>query len=300
MIVSESTGVSYPAISANKLLDLQIPIPPPKEQVAIAAYLDQKTAIIDELIAQAERKIQLLQELRAATINQAVTKGLDPKARMKDSGVEWIGEIPSHWQIKRMKYVVSCNDEVLGENTDPDKVINYVEIGDVMHGQGIISFTALRFAEAPSRARRIARTNDLAISTVRTYLKAIAKVNNEHDSFIFSTGFAILRGRKIHPKFLAFCMHCEGIIDLIVSESTGVSYPAISANKLLDFFIPIPPTQEQISITDQIDKSVAEFDKLTDIQKENITLLKEYRSSLISEAVTGKICVLEQDEIPAP
>ena len=111
----------------------------------------------------------------------------------KDSGIEWIGIIPGHWEVKRIKHISTLNDEVLKENTDPDTEVEYVEISDVQAGKGITNSTTLLFKDAPSRARRIARDGDVIVSTVRTYLRSISKIENPPVNLIVSTGFAVIR-----------------------------------------------------------------------------------------------------------
>ena len=130
---------------------------------------------------------------------------------MKDSGISWIGQIPEHWEVMRLKNVVSCNDETLSDNTPADEEITYVEIGDVDAIKGITNATKYKFSNAPSRARRITHKDDIIISTVRTYLKAIAKIDAE--GLIVSTGFAVLRPIGIDPTYLAY-LHVAMVLQL--------------------------------------------------------------------------------------
>ena len=168
-----------------------IGLPDTDEQATIAATLDRETARIDSLIQKKTRFIELLKEKRQALITHAVTKGLDPNAKMKDSGVEWIGQVPEHWEVKPICRVTSVNDDVLPDSTTDDTPIRYIDISSVGYMEGIKQVSDMCFVDAPSRARRKASSGDVIISTVRTYLKAVAAVTDEYADCVFSTGFAV-------------------------------------------------------------------------------------------------------------
>ncbi len=290
-IVTRSVGVSYPAINSSEIGNIPFELPPSDEQLSIVSFLDQETSRIDTLISEKERLISLLQEYRQALISHAVTKGLDPKVKMKDSGVEWLGEIPEHWEIVPVKGVATCNDDVLDETTDEDFEIEYVEISGVDAYRGIVDTTVLPFGKAPSRARRRIQKGDILVSTVRTYLRAIASVHQLPDNMIASTGFAVIRPRSIESAFLGYLFHAEYIMAEIIARSVGVSYPAINANELMRLTIPLPLAPEQISIASFLDREASRIDTLISGARKFIDLLKEYRSSLITAAVIGKIDV---------
>ncbi len=182
--------------------NIKLPVPSQEEQRSIAAFLDRETAKIDSLIAKKEKQIKLLKEKRQALISHAVTKGLDllalgaqarPNVKMKDSRVEWLGEVPEHWEVQRLKYQSSVNDDTLSENEDPDCEIAYVDIGSVDSINGISNHEVLTFAKAPSRARRKVKNGDVIVSTVRTYLRAITPIVDPEPNLIVSTGFAVVR-----------------------------------------------------------------------------------------------------------
>jgi type I restriction enzyme S subunit len=215
---------------------------------------------------------------------------------MKDSGIEWLGEIPEHWETQKLKRVVSCNDETLSENIDKGQIINYIEIGNVSLEKGIEQYETLIFSEAPSRARRIVRKNDVIISTVRTYLKAIAQIDDIHDGFIASTGFAVLRPIKVLSSFLGAVVSCENFVDEVISRSVGVSYPAINASDLINIEIPFPSQKEQDDIALFIEENTKHIDIGIEKIIESIEKLKLYRQSIISEAVTGKVDVRDWDK----
>ncbi len=210
-------------------------------------------------------------------------------AAYKDSGIDWIGEIPVGWEVKRLKYLVSINDESLPESTEGNLQIQYVDISNVKSGTGILSTEELSFSEAPSRARRIVRDGDVIVSTVRTYLKSIAKIDNPPENLIVSTGFAVIRPRIMNPSYIGYVFYSENMIGEIISRSTGVSYPAINASEFGDIFTPIPITEEQTTITNYLDRKTAEIDALITQKQHLIELYQEEKTAIINQAVTQGI-----------
>ena len=161
-IVDSSTyGSKMPRASWNDFISqLLIPYSQNEEQSAIANYLDRKTAQIDDLIAKKQKLIDLLNEEKTAIINQAVTKGLNPDTPMKDSGIPWLGKMPAHWEIRKLKYVSKINPEALTENTKEDFRFFYIDISSVDSEGNITDLIELLFKDAPSRARRIVKQED--------------------------------------------------------------------------------------------------------------------------------------------
>ena len=204
----------------------------------------------------------------------------------KDSGVDWLGEVPAHWEVVRLNTTATCNDEVLLESTAEDYEIEYVEISGVQAGQGITETATLPFGNAPSRARRVVRDGDVLISTVRTYLRAIAQVKSPPENMIASTGFAVLRPRRIDSRFLGYACHAEGFVSEVIARSVGVSYPAINASELARLPIPLPTAPEQTAIATFLDRETAKIDALVAEQEKLIALLQEKRQAVISHAVT--------------
>ena len=204
----------------------------------------------------------------------------------KPSGVEWLGEIPAHWEAKRLKYLATVNDETLPENTDPNKEITYVDIGNVDSVKGITGTEDLIFENAPSRARRIVRQGDVIISTVRTYLKAIARIESTSTSFIVSTGFAVIRSRQLDDGYIAYALGSPYFVERVVAHSVGVSYPAINASELAWLDIAFPPIPEQATIAAFLDRETAKINALVSKNERLIELLREKRTALISHTVT--------------
>ena len=206
--------------------------------------------------------------------------------KYKDSGIEWIGEIPEHWGVKRLKYVVSLNDETLSEKTDDETLIDYIEIGDLKNG--FIGSTEYRFGNAPSRARRIVKNGDVIVSTVRTYLKAIAQITDDKEGYVASTGFAVLRPKKIDSRFLGYYSLSPFFIDNTIANSVGVTYPAINASDILEFPIQIPLPEEQTAIANYLDRKTAQIDELIADKKHLLELYEEEKTAIINNVVTGK------------
>jgi type I restriction enzyme S subunit len=205
----------------------------------------------------------------------------------KPSGVEWLGEMPVHWELKRLKYIASHNDDVLPETTDPDYVMQYVDISSVSLANGIEKKDEYTFEKAPSRARRKVKDGDTIISTVRTYLKAIAPIEAPEDNLVVSTGFAVIRPQAdIAPRYLAYQLQSQGFVDAVVANSVGVSYPAINASQLVTLSALIPSEDEQHAIATFLDRETARIDALIVKKQRLVELLAEKRTALISQAVT--------------
>ncbi len=279
-------------LGASDLLDLPIPVIIKGTQDKIVAFLDEKTQQIDEAIGIKEQQISLLKERKQIIIQNAVTKGLNPNAPMKDSGIDWIGEIPAHWNLKKLKHLSKINRSALSENTAQDFQLNYVDISNVTFENGIENVEIYTFADAPSRARRIAKTGDTIVSTVRTYLKAIDYINDEKCHYIFSTGFAVVEPRSfVHPEYLTRFISSNPFTNQVDLEAKGVSYPSINSTELGNLMIALPPMNEMKDITDYINLHIAQIDTVIEKQIEQFNKLKEYKASLINSAVTGKIKV---------
>lgn len=217
-----------------------------------------------------------------------------PYPAYKPSGVDgstsltasWLGDVPEGWEVKRLKYSATINDETLPETTDPEFEFEYVDIGGVSAVVGITATEAMVFENAPSRARRKVRHGDTIVSTVRTYLRAIAPIRNPPINLIVSTGFAVVRPRKVEDAFLAFALREGSFVESVVAQSTGVSYPACNASEVGCIPIPLPPPSEQRAIADFLDRETEKIDRLMAKKRELIEKLKEERAARISRAVT--------------
>ncbi|HMM81143.1 MAG TPA: restriction endonuclease subunit S [Pyrinomonadaceae bacterium] len=210
-----------------------------------------------------------------------------PYPKYKPSGVEWLGDVPEHWSGKPLKEVATHNDDVLDERTDPDYELLYVDISSVDGLDGIRIKEAMTFANAPSRARRRVQSGDVIVSTVRTYLRAIAQVRHAEPNLVVSTGFAVVRPRAcLFSDFLGYLIPASFFIEMVIARSTGVSYPAINAADLVGIKVPVPPLAEQTQIAAFLDRETGKIDELVAEQRRLIELLKEKRQAVISHAVT--------------
>ena len=224
---------------------------------------------------------------RPFTVNPASVRRFRRYPEYKDSGVEWLGAVPVGWGVEKLKYNCTYNDDSLNEDTNPNYLMNYVDIQSVDFISGIKTTEEFRFEKSPSRARRIVKDGDIIVSTVRTYLKAIAPINNPQNNLIVSTGFAVIRPKmEINNSFAGYLLRCNYFIAFVVSHSEGVSYPAINSSELVKTMLPIPPLPEQRQIADFLDRETQNIDSLIAKKKGFIELLEEKRTSLISHAVT--------------
>ena len=285
---SLSTGIrpSRRRLYPDEFLTIRFPVPPRAEQDKIVRFLDEKANAIGEVIATRQKQIDELHELRKTIINRAVTRGISRAENAKDEPSDV--QLPNGWNMRRLKTIVSCNDEALSDNTPGDQRINYVEISDVNESNGIFATEEYLFKDAPSRARRITRKGDVIISTVRTYLKAIASIDK--DDLIVSTGFAVLRAKgEVLPVFLSYAVKSEELKNAIIRCSCGVSYPAINASRLVDLAIPLPPVDEQREIAAYLDEKCAAIDKAIENRKAAIEELAALKARIVADAVTGRM-----------
>lgn len=198
----------------------------------------------------------------------------------------WLGELPDGWATKRLKYISTINDETLSETTDPDYEMLYVDIGSVDANEGIQKKEPMIFETAPSRARRIVQDGDTIVSTVRTYLRAVAPIRNPEENLIVSTGFAVIRPKGIDPHYLAYSLRSSYFIETVVSRSVGVSYPATNPTDVSCIELPLPSVNEQQTIARFLDAKTAQIDALVAQKRQLIAKLKEKRSALIARTVT--------------
>ena len=189
---------------------------------------------------------------------------------------------------RRLKYVATINDESLTDGTEPEYKLRYIDIGNVDSHGAVRKMVTYKFEDAPSRARRIVRHGDIIISTVRTYLQAIAAIENPPDNLIVSTGFAVVRPKDeiFHPGFCKYVLRESLFLWEVESRSTGVSYPAINSFDLGNIRINLPPLEIQHIIADFLDRETARIDALVAEKERMLTLLEENHAALVSRAVT--------------
>lgn len=270
-----------PKLMNNMMAKIPLVIPPKTEQTAIAAYLDRKTAEIDELIADKKRLLELYEEEKTAIINQAVTKGINPNVPMKDSGIEWLGEIPEHWEVKRFKYYFNLITEKVEEELPKiglenieSKTGRFIETDTDFAGQGV------RF-----------RPKDILFGKLRPYLAKVWLSNFDGQAV---GDFYVFRSKQdVIPEFAKYRILDSSFIEVTNSSTYGSKMPRVSWEFIADLPIAFPKIQEQESIVQHIEAECSLIDAKKAKTEKLIELLTEYRTALISEVVTGKIKVIE-------
>lgn len=210
-----------------------------------------------------------------------------PYPAYKDSGVELLGKIPVHWEVKRLKNLATLNPEALPEDTDPTFEMDYVDIGGVDSLGRITEREHLTFATAPTRARRLVRDGDVIVSTVRTYLRAIAPIRDPEPGLVVSTGFAVVRPEdRLSTAYAAYALRAPYFVERVVAHSKGVSFPAINESEMATYELAKPLAPEQRAIAAFLDRETARIDALVAKKERLIELLQEKRTALITRAVT--------------
>ncbi|PZD79655.1 restriction endonuclease subunit S [Mesonia sp. K7] len=281
-------------IRASKLV-----VPKSEEQTQIANYLDHKTALIDKLIAKKEQLIQLLEEEKTAVINQAVTKGLDPTVKMKDSGIDWLGKIPEHWDNHRIDWIA----KLIRGNTGLKK--------DELLNEG--EYVALQYG----KTYKVNEVNDTFNYYVNSEYYKQNQVVNYGDTIFISTsetiedlGHSCYYNRKdlgliggeqillkpdnrfIFNKYLFY--YSKNIGKVLQKYAKGLKVLRFKIDDLKKISIPLPPIEEQKKIVNYIDYEMSRIRNLKKLYKKEIKLLREYKTTLISEVVTGKVDVREK------
>jgi len=285
-IIARSVGVSYPAINASDIARLAIPLPPPAEQRAIAAFLDRECGKIDALVAEQERLIALLKEKRQAVISHAVTKGLDPTAPMKDSGVAWLGQVPAHWEVVRGRRMFVERDD---RSEDGDETLLTVS-----HLTGVTpraEKTVYMFEAETTEGYKRCRRGDLVINTLWAWMGAMGVAG---ESGIVSPAYHVYTPKaEVEPGYVNLLVRMGVFAREAERWSKGVwsSRLRLYPEEFLKIEFPLAPLAEQRAITKTVAAELVRQDGLTTEAERAITLLKERRAALISAAVTGKIDV---------
>jgi len=264
-----------------------------EEQTAIATYLDRKTAEIDELIADKKRLLELYKEEKIAVINQAVTKGLNPKAPKKDSGIEWLGEIPEHWEVKKLKYVGKIRyglGQPPKQKTDGLPIIRATNVF-----RGRIHDKDLVFVDPddiPYDRDPILRTNDIIVVRSGAYTADSAIIPEKYDGAVTGYDMVFRCYVKYDPKFISYALLSDYILKRqLIMHSLRAAQPHLNREELGETIVVLPPIQEQQSIVNHIETECSRIDTQVERTKKLIELLTEYRTALISEVVTGKVKV---------
>lgn len=289
-----SVGITRYGLGKYWIDNSLIPIPPLKEQAAITAFLCEETARIDELISKKERMIKLLQEKRQAIITHVVTKGLNPNAPMKDSGIDWLGYLPSHWLVKSMKHVVP--NLTVGIVVTPAKY--YEESGvpclrSLNITTGLIDTDDLVFiSEESNELHKKSKVYEGDIVVVRTGQAGTAAIIPKELDGINCIDLLIIRkSEMITPGFLYFFINSSVTRKQIDTQAVGAIQAHFNTTMLGNLVIPVPPVEEQESIEEYLNDRVGKVDQAIQRIESSIELTKEYSQALITAAVTGQIDV---------
>jgi len=274
---------------------LEFTLPPLHEQEQIVAYLDRKTTLIDSLTEKTVRKIELLKEKRTSLINEVVTKGLNPDVEMKESGVEWIGEIPSHWSLKRLSWVASTGSGTTPKSSNDSYysggTINWLITGDL--NDDVVLDTSKKITPKALEECRL-NTYPMGSIVVAMYGATIGKLCQLGVETTVNQACCVLSSFKgILPKQVFYRILSSR--DYLLFLGDGGGQPNISQEDVRSLQIPTPPLLEQEQIVEFLDEQTSIIDSTITTEEKRIELLKEYRQSLISEVVTGKVKVTRDE-----
>jgi len=311
---SEGKGTTRKIIGRPVFRNTKVVIPPLPEQKRIVSFLDDKTSKIDQLIQSKQRKIELLKEKRTSLINEVVTKGLNPDVEMKDSGVEWIGEIPSHFKIVRLSTLVTTNQLTFqdgnhgNDHPNPEEYLEqgvpFIKPKDIQNGKVLWdSCDRLPFERCEEFRIGFSHNGDVLLVNRGGSIGKVTYVsdyNEEFPYFVINPQVTYLRGNDtLNSKFVYYITMSDMFrcgVDLILGH--GSTFPFLGLSNMGDFKIVVPPENEQEQIVKYLDSETQTIDKTISLEERKIELLKKYKQSLISEVVTGKINVQEEvDEV---
>ena len=301
-IISKAYGGGQPNISQDLIKQLYIVTPSKTEQIQIVNFLDHQTAIIDELIGKKEKLIEKLKEKRQAIINEAVTKGLDPNTKMKDSGIEWLGEIPKSWRVVSLRHLTNK----IGSGVTPKGGAEvYTEEGVAFIRSQNVHFNGLRlddvvkidFATHNKMSGSRVALHDVLLNITGASIGRCCVVELDEEMNVNQHVCIIRPNSKVDFRFLNLALQSEvGQVQIKIG-TTGGNREGLTFEAIKEFIIPLPDKSSQSDIVRHVENSIRRIEDLEIKNKSQIEKLKEYRQSLISEAVTGKIDVSDWEPI---
>lgn len=277
-------AVNQVSVTTTGIKSLPCVFPSSEEQTAIADYLDEKTALLDRTIEAKQKQIELLKEKRTSLINQAVTRGIDENAEMKESGVEWIGEIPKSWNLERLKFIAPLRNKKTG-NASPE--LTYIALENIESWTGRL-INLSDEAEFESIVNEFEK-GDVLFGKLRPYL---AKVISADFKGVCTGELLALEPKKVLQNFLFYRLISTAFIDIVNFSTYGAKMPRASWNFIGNLLIAYPDFEEQEKIVAFLDCETQKIDQTIVLIEKSITLLEEYKTSLISNVVTGKINVM--------
>ena len=268
------------------------PVPPIEEQKSIISYLDKKCGSIDTVISTQERRIALLEELKQSVITEAVTHGINPDAKLRPSGIDWIGNIPEHWEVMPLKYVLKVPLMYgANESADSDDESNprYIRITDIDDDGKLKVDTICRLSRQKAESYLLKKNDILFARSGATVGKTYLHINDEYACFAGYLIKAECNEKIVNPFFVYNYTKSKNYSNWKDSINIQATIQNIGADKYSVLSIPVPPLREQEEIVEYIDRKIKPIDASIAKAKREIELLKELKQSVITEAVTGKI-----------
>jgi type I restriction enzyme S subunit len=295
-LLQESSAV--PSMTQEKLNNVYVCKPTLNEQIKIVEFLDYRTGVIDKLIVKKESLIDLLKEKRQAVINEAVTKGLDPNAKMKDSGIEWLGEVPEGWEVAYLRHLTNK----VGSGVTPKGGAEvYADEGIIFIRSQNVHFAGLRLDDVvkidlethQKMSGSQVEFKDVLLNITGASIGRCCLVENK-DEMNVNQHVCIIRPKVgLMPEYLNIILQSEiGQIQVKLG-TTGGNREGLTFEAIKDFLIPLPEMSDQLIIVEKISEALKKYESLISMHSVQIEKLKEYRQSIISEAVTGKIDLRE-------
>lgn len=295
-VVNSSTyGAKMPRASWNFIGNMSMPLPPLPDQTAIASFLDQETAKIASILSAKIKLIEKLTEKRNAIISYTVTKGLDPNAKMTQSNIDWIGEIPDTWEVKRLKYIAKsslmygANEGAEGNDPESPRYIRITDIDD----NGNLREETFKSLDYEKAKQYLLEDGDILFARSGATVGKTFLYQNKIGSACFA-GYLIklsLNIKKSYAKFIYYITLSDGYKSWISENTIQATIQNVNAEKYKNFEMPIPPLDQQTTIVNYLDRETARIDVIIAKTQTSIEKLKEYQTSLISAGVTGKIDV---------
>ncbi|MEZ8117514.1 restriction endonuclease subunit S [Vibrio splendidus] len=281
-------------LTTANLNSFEIPLPPKDERLQIANFLDHETAKIDTLIDKQLQLIKLLKEKRQAVISHAVTKGLNPDVQMKDSGVEWLGEVPEHWVSTPLKHyakVVDCKHITAEFTDDGFPLASISEVKGQSVDLSCAKYTSKKFYDALIEGGRKPIAGDIIYSRNATVGEA-ALVLPDMPDFAMGQDVCLIRLQEnLNSEYLLYCLNSGVIENQLSLAMVGSTFKRINVDNIRNFLLALPPLSEQEQINKSLSNLTSKYDSLIAMASVKIKLMQERRIALISAAVTGKIDV---------
>ncbi|MDP9875246.1 restriction endonuclease subunit S [Agrobacterium tumefaciens] len=302
-VEKRSTGISYPAINASEIGDIAIPLPPLSAQKLIADYVETETADIDALIAAKQKLLDLMAEKRRAIVTEAVMRGLDPSAPLRPSGIDWLGDIPAHWEALDLKWVVARVTSGVSVNATNQPAegdeLGVLKTSAVLGGSFFPLENKSVWLHEYERVTCPVTAGSIIVSRMNTPLLVgeSGYVETDHPNLFLPDRLWKIETnvQRALPRFIAQVLSSPMVRSAISEMATGTSASMknLSQDDLLGLPIPLPPLDEQHQIVEQISTETAKIDRLRTATENSVALLKERRAALIAAAVTGQIEIPE-------